>query len=244
MRKLFLDIETSPAVAYVWRLYDENIGVEQVIEPIRVICVAWQFDDGKMEFASEWGDGRNSMISRIHQALDEADAVVHYNGASFDERHLNREFLQAGSVPPSNYRTIDLFRTVKAKFQFTAMRLAQVSKELELRDGKLKTDFELWKNVLAGDRKAQRYMERYNKEDVRLLVELYDEMLPWIGQHPNAALYEDGTEMKCTRCASTNLTKHGFYFTGASKFQRYRCGECGANNRGSKRLTTTPLREA
>ena len=244
MRKLFLDIETSPAIAYVWRLYDENIGLEQLIQPVRTICVAWQLDDEKMQFASEWRGGHDSMVARIYKAVDEADAVIHYNGASFDERHLNREFLQAGLTPPSPYRTIDLYRTVKAKFQFTANRLAQVSRELELREGKLKTDFELWKNVLAGDAKARRYMERYNKEDVRLLVDLYDEMLPWIGQHPNVALYEDGTEMKCTRCGATSLTKHGYYFTGASKFQRYRCGECGANNRGSKRLSTTQLREA
>lgn len=245
MRKLFLDIETTPHVAFVWRLFDENVGLAQLIEPTRMLCVAWQFDGEEAQFAAEWErGGRTSMIRKIHAAIDEADAIVHYNGASFDERHLNREFLEEGLTPPSRPATIDLFRTVKSRFRFASGKLEHVAAVLELREGKLKTDFSLWKRVLDKDRAAREQMKAYNIEDVRLLVELYDALLPWIDRHPNVALYEGDEQIRCTRCASESVTKDGFSRTGAGVFQRYRCRECGGLSRGSQRLETTPLREA
>lgn len=251
MRKLYIDIETSPHQVYCWGLWSENIGVNQIIEPSRVLCVAYAFDDEPMQFVSEWGSGKVSaarqrelMIQQLWFVLDETDAVIHYNGASFDETHLNREFLQAGLNPPSRFQSIDLYRTVKRRFRFAANKLEQVAKELELREGKIKTDFELWKGVMDENPASQALMEQYNREDVELTRELYKELLPWIDRHPNAALYENDTLMRCTRCASTNLTKDGFARTSAGTFQRYRCGECGGQSRGMKRGATTPLREA
>jgi len=246
MRKLFLDIETSPHIAYVWKLFDENIGIDQLIQPTRVICVAWKFDgDTGTEFAAEWDsrNGHKQMIKRVYNAVDEADAIVHFNGASFDEPHLSREFLEYGMDPPKRPQTIDLFKTIRSRFRFASGKLAHVSDVLELRDGKIKTDFTLWSRVLAGDPDARKEMEAYNREDVELLVELYDELLPWIDRHPNVALYEDDELMRCTRCASTQLIKNGTVRTTAGKFQRYQCNECGGNSRGSKRFGTTPLRE-
>lgn len=243
MRKLFLDIETAPHVAYVWKLYDENIGASQLIQPGRVLCVAYKFDDEPMRFSSEWGEGgAPRMAGDVWTALDEADAVVHYNGVSFDEKHLNRLFLQSALPPPGSYKTIDLYRVVKQRFKFASSRLAQVVEELDIREGKLKTDFSLWSGVLEHDASAQRKMERYCKEDVRLLPELYDALLPWIERHPNVALY-GGSVDACTRCGSPNVYKNGVYYTGASTFQRYRCRECGGESRGAKRLDTTNTRE-
>ena len=37
---LVIDIETSPNVVYAWGLWDQNIGISQVIEPSRVLCFA------------------------------------------------------------------------------------------------------------------------------------------------------------------------------------------------------------
>lgn len=243
MRKLFLDIETSPHVAYCWRLYDETIGLSQVIEPTRMLCVAYGFDDEPVQFAAEWQrGGHEGMVNKLHAALDEADLVIHYNGASFDEKHLNREMLELGLTPPATFQTVDLFQTIKAKFRFASNKLEWVAKRLEIRDGKLKTDFELWRRVMEGDKAARKEMEEYAIEDTKLVAELYVELLPWITRHPNAALFaEDGVEC-CTRCQSTNLIKYGTAYTMAGNFQRYRCKDCGSQMRGAKRQGTTPLR--
>lgn len=244
MRKLFLDIETSPHVAYTWSLFNANIGASQLIEPSRILCVAYGFEDEPMKFAAEWGrTGHRGMIEAVHGALSKADAVLHYNGTSFDEKHLNREMLEHGLKPPAPYETIDIYRTIKQRFKFASSKLAQVSVELEIRQGKLKTDFSLWRRVLEGDRAARAEMKKYCMEDTELLRELYPELLPWIRRHPNVALFEDGVEQKCTRCGSTNLIKDGFKRSSAGVFQRYACRDCGGYARGAKRLGTTPLRE-
>lgn len=246
MKKLFLDIETSPHIAYVWRLFDENIGIDQLIEPTRMICVAWKFygDEGT-EFAAEWDKGgRKRMVNRVYSAMDEADAIVHFNGTTFDEGHLNREFLEQGKVPTSRNQTIDLMQTIKRRFRFASNKLAHVTDALEIREGKIKTDFTLWSRVLDGEPEAREEMERYNREDVELLVDLYEKILPWIDRHPNVALYEGDELMRCTRCGSTDLFKDGLTYTSAGAFQRYRCRECGSRSRGAKRQYTTPLREA
>lgn len=246
MRKLFLDIETSPNVVYTWGLFDQNIGINQIIDTTRILCVAWKFDGDKTtSFSAEWlPGGRKKMIRDIWFALDEADAIVHYNGASFDEPHLSREFLELDYKPPSRPQTIDLMKAIKSRFRFTSNKLAHISEKLQLREGKIKTDFDLWARVLDKEPAAQAEMEEYNREDVELLVELYDKILPWIDRHPNVALYEGDEELRCTRCGGTSLRKAGFRYTTAGKFQQYQCKECGSVSRGSKRQTTTPLREA
>ena len=245
MRKVFLDIETSPHVAYVWKLFDENISLDQLLVPTRVICLAWKFDgDEGTSFAAEWLTSHEDMIKQTYDVINDADAIVHFNGTSFDEPHLNREFLEYGYDPPASPETIDLYRTIKSRFRFASNKLAHVSEELSLREGKLKTDFLLWRRVLDGETAAQDEMEKYNREDVELTQDLYEEILPWINKHPNVALYEDDTLMRCTHCASENLVKDGFHRTGAGIFQRYRCRDCGARSRGFKRDASTPLRES
>ena len=183
------------------------------------------------------------MIRDVWEAIDAADALVHYNGRSFDEKHLNREFLQAGLDRPSRCETIDLMLAVKNQFRFASNKLAQVSKQLEIGE-KIKMDFDLWADVLDGDYTAQAKMEKYNRKDVQLLVDLYDLILPWIDKHPNVGLYESQNgKPKCTRCGSEELVMNGFRRTTAGKFQLYKCSACGSTSRGYRRLETTPLRE-
>lgn len=246
MKKLFLDIETSPHIAYLWSLFgDQHIGLDQLITPTRVICVAWKFDGDKTtSFASEWQDGHKGMVKKVYAAMDQADAIVHYNGASFDEPHLNREFLEAGLKPPSKPETIDLYQAIGRKFRFASKKLQHAADVLKLREGKIRTDFTLWSRVLDGDKAAQADMEEYNREDVELTEALYYAVLPWIDKHPNAALYEGDELMRCTHCASENLLKDGFHRTSAGVYQRYRCRDCGARSRGFKRGASTPLRES
>jgi hypothetical protein len=244
MKKLLLDIETSPHIAYVWKLFDENIGIDQLIEPTRMICVSWKFyGDAGTQFAAEWDGGHKRMVKQVYKAMDEADAVVHFNGTTFDEGHLNREFLEHGYGPTSRNQTIDLMQTIKRRFRFASNKLAHITDKLEIREGKIKTDFTLWSRVLDGDPDAQAEMEEYNREDVELLVDLYDRILPWIDRHPNVALYQDDDALRCTRCGSDEMWKAGYRFTSAGKFQQYKCKECGSVSRGSKRISTTPLRE-
>lgn len=207
-----------------------------------MLCFAAKWYGGKRTFyKSEFHDGKGDMLGHLWDLLDEADAVVHYNGASFDVKHVNREFLLAGLAPPSPYAQIDLWRTVRSRFKFMSNKLDSVAGELGIGHKVAHEGFGLWKKCLAGDAKAWGRMRRYNVGDVRLTEDLYTRLRPWIKGHPSGNLV-DGTGHVCPTCGSSNLHKRGFHRTSVSSTQRYQCNECMSYSRGGKRLAAVDTR--
>src|SRR5689334_1617862 len=101
MRILLLDIETAPNLAYVWRLWKENIGVDQITNSGYVLCwTAKWLGEKAVEFESIPASGAKRMMRRLHKLLEEADAVITYNGIDFDLPTVNEEFVQLGMKPP------------------------------------------------------------------------------------------------------------------------------------------------
>lgn len=239
MKILFLDIETSPNLAHVWGLWQQNVGLNQLMDVTEVLCWAakWNNSDD-MIFDSVYISEKASMIKRMWYLLDEADIVVHYNGIRFDIPHLNREFLELGITPPSSYKQVDLLQTTKRQFKFPSNKLDYVSQVLGIGKKTSHVGHQLWVKCMANDPAAWEIMETYNKQDVVLLEELYVKLLPWIKGHPNVALYNDPDTLQCTRCGSDKYTKQGFAYTGVSKFQQYKCKECGAWFRGRTNLAS------
>jgi transposase-like protein len=77
-------------------------------------------------------------------------------------------------------------------------------------------------------------MKRYNIYDVLSLEELYKKMQPW-DTSINFDLYARDNVKRCN-CGSTNFQKNGYFYGAAGKFQRYYCGDCGAEIRDKKNL--------
>ena len=229
MKILLLDIETSPNVAHVWGLFKQNISISQIIDSSYVMCWAakWLGSD-EMLFGSV-RQGRNKMLKRVYKLLEDADAVVHYNGSRFDVPTLNKEFLLQGWTPPSSFQQIDLLRTARNKFKFPSNKLDYVAKALKVGGKTAHAGHQLWVDCLAGKQEAWSSMEEYNKNDVTLLEKVYWKLLPWIKGHPNHGLY-DGTTA-CPHCASPALVKRGYYYTSTVKYQRVKCSDCGAWSR-------------
>lgn len=239
MRILALDIETSPNLADVWSLWKQNVSLNQLRESSRILCFAAKWEDSKkVQFYSEWDDGHATMVYAAWELLDQADAIIHYNGQRFDVPHLNREMLQEGRTPPSPYRQIDLFREVKNTFQFPSYKLAYVAPALGVGEKMEHEGHELWVRVLAGDRKAQRTMRQYNKRDVELLFPLYYKLRPWIGGPSYGALTGEDV---CPACGSEDLRREGHAFLLTGKYQRYQCRPCGAWSRGTRRVSGTGI---
>jgi hypothetical protein len=177
----------------------------------------------------------NIMVSKVWSLLDEADVVLTYNGTSFDLPYLNGEMLLAGMKPPSPYRQIDLLLAVRKQFKFPSNKLAYITEALGL-EGKVKHEgFELWTKCMAGDPKAWKKMERYNKRDVTLLEELYELLQPWIPSHPSHAAFTG--EHVCPACGSDDLKRRGFAYTAVSKFDQWLCSSCGKWSRSTHRET-------
>jgi hypothetical protein len=235
VRILILDIETTPNIAHVWGLWQQNVGLNQLVQATETLCFAAKWHGEKDVMFHSKRDGGDLMVDAAHQLMAEADAIVHYNGNQFDIPTLNREFIMGGWSPPAPSKQIDLLRTVKSKFRFQSNKLDFVAQELGIGKKAKTGGHELWVGCMAGDEKSWATMKKYNEQDVRLTEKLYERLLPWIDGHPNVAIYDyHGHVEVCTNCGSTNLQKRGFAYTPMRVFQQYRCQNCGKYLRGSK----------
>lgn len=244
MKLLTCDIEVSPNVAHVWGLWNNNVSLNQLMASAEVMSLAakWYGTEDTM-FFSTFHNGKEAMVTAAHELLDQADAVIHYNGQRFDIPHLNREFVEGGLKPPSPYSQIDLLKVVKKQFRFPSNKLDYVTKALGLDHKVSHAGHTLWVKCMAGDYQAWEEMKKYNVQDVVITEQLYDRLLPWIPSHPSPALYDGDTERdRCTNCGGENLKKRGLAHTQVSTFQQYRCDDCGSWVRGSKRLKATNVR--
>lgn len=242
MKILMYDIETTPIQAYTWGLWDQNIGINQIIKPTELLCFgAKWYGQKKTIFKSVHHDGKEAMLQEIHKLMDEADVLMGWNSESFDHKHLNREFLENGMLPPSPSKDLDLMKVVKSQFLFPSNKLDYVSQALGVGAKVKHSGFDLWIKCMEGDSKAWAEMKKYQIQDVALLGDLYDKLLPWISNHPDHPLHNDNAD-GCVACGSLKLERNGYAMTGTGKFPRYVCTDCGKWQREAKSEITTKMR--
>lgn len=236
MKILAIDIETRPSLAYVWGLWDQNVALSQLVESGEMISFAakWIGED-EVFFMSEFHDGKKKMVKKAWTLLDQADAVLHFNGKKFDIPHIQREFLEAGLTPPSPFKQIDLLTTARTQFKFLSNKLQYVVEKLGIGEKEKHEGFELWLKCMARDKDAWERMKAYNIKDVTLLEDLYERFKPWIKMHPSHAALENDPDL-CPRCGEAELRPHGFAVLTTGRYQRYECKGCGGWTRGTQRI--------
>lgn len=227
---LFLDIEWKPATAYVWKMWDENISPDQLIDEGGLLCFTYHWA-GSKEFIclSEWEHGAADMAFVLQDILNEADAVVTYNGDKYDLPKITGHILLAGLRPPAPSTSIDVIKTVK-KMGFVMNRLAYIGPLLQAGQKMKHEGFGLWRSVLEGDIKAQKRMEKYCVQDVKVLVQLYNRIKPFIANHPHLG-DEKGA---CGSCGSNHVHHRGWRRTKMFKTRRLQCQDCGAWSTGAR----------
>lgn len=251
---LTLDIETKPIQSYHWGLWQQNIGLNQIVEDQSVLSFSakWLHENRVMYQDTfrqrNQGDDRK-LMKYIWNLLNEADIVVGQNHERFDLKKLNARFIKHGMLPPSPVRTIDTLNVAKRHFGFTSNKLEYMTELLCKKYKKLKhgrfPGFELWAHFLNRNEDAQKEMQEYNEQDVRATEELYLLMRPWIKGHPNVNLYlpQGSFDEACPHCGSHNLKRKGFRTTQLGKYVRYRCEDCGAWPHSRQTLITKETRE-
>lgn len=235
MKILLLDIEIAPNIATVWGLFNQNIGIQHVLASSYMLCwsAKWLGEEA-VYFDSIHRSSKKNMVKNMHKLLDEADAVIHFNGKRFDIPIINKEFLLLGITPPSPYKQIDLLTTVRTQFRFTSNKLQFVCQQLGIGEKRQHEGHELWLKCMNDDKEAWKIMEEYNIQDTVLLEALYHKVLPWIKSHPNHSVLTGN--MVCPNCGSHKHQKRGFSYSLAGKYQRYRCSDCGNWFRATKNL--------
>lgn len=178
---LVVDIETMANLAWVWGTWQQDVAPAQIVQHKRTISFAAKWvGDSKIQFWSEFHHGHEVMVNEAWSLLDEADAVIGYNSKRFDVKHLNTEFKLYGYPPPSPFQQIDLLTVTRREFAFGSNKLEAVADRLGLGKKREHEGFALWLKCEAGDPDAWKRMRAYNKRDVQLTEQLFEEFREWI----------------------------------------------------------------
>jgi len=240
---LILDIETSPIISYTWGLFDQNVGLNQVLQDWNILSYAAKIlGEDKIYYAdqSKAKDIHNdkTLLEGLWKLLDKADIVIGQNSVGFDVKKIKSRMIIHGMKPPSGFKQIDTMLIAKKHFNFTSNKLEYLSKTLCAKHKKLThkkfAGFELWKECLKGNKAAWAEMKTYNIADVLSTEELYLKLQPF-DNSLNYNLYTD-TESTICSCGSTDFHKNGYAYTSMGKFQRYSCKHCNAEVRGKNNL--------
>jgi DNA polymerase elongation subunit (family B) len=248
-RILVLDIETAPTMAYVWGLFKQFINTDMIVTDWYVLCwcAKWLGEDEVMtcalpDYDTYKDDKENdyAVMEELAGLLDMADIVITHNGDAFDLPRINTRMVYHGIEPYSPVRSIDTLKVAKKEFAFSSNKLDYISQFLGV-GGKIKHDgFPLWEGCMSGDKASWRNMVDYCANDVQILEDVYLKMRAWHHGHPNLGVYMDDRygELACPKCGSDWVVKDGtrVHATNLSKFQRYRCKNCGGYSRGRKNL--------
>lgn len=233
MKILIWDIENAPGEAYFWRAKTEWIGPHMVIKQPFMLSYAAKWQDGRKilsgvvtpEEALARDDSR--IVADLAGLLRESDKAVAHNGDGFDIPILNSRILINDLEPLGMVQTIDTLKLARKSFSLTHNSLNAVAQVLGI-PGKLDTSFSLWEACVAGDEKALAKMVRYNRQDVVVLQEIYERLVPHVKGLPRLVDGDFQNERVCVQCAGESIRKDGFYRTNAGSYQRWRCNDCGA----------------
>lgn len=232
---LILDIETKPALVYTWSGYKTNIGVDQIVEHDAVMCVGAKWAEGKEHFFSEWKDGRKEMLRQTAKLMEESDAIIGVNHNKFDIPWLNGEFASENIPNPPKPTLIDLQQYWRRHMRFFSNRLAYVGPKLVGSKKEEHEGFMLWRKVMEGDKDAQKRMESYCMQDVRLTEELYFKLRPFLPNHPYLG---DTKRDNCPNCGSDHVHISKNRRTKAFLIQQLHCQACGSYFDGKKTKMT------
>lgn len=236
-RILIFDIETSPINAYVWGLFDQNIGLDQIKADWSILAwsAKWLGDPASKTMYMDTRDAKyvgddKAIVKKLVDLLEQADGIITQNGDAFDVKKLNARAIIHGLPPTKLCRSTDILKECRKVFKFTSNKLAYTTGVLNKKYKKLShakyPGNALWKAVMAGDKKAWDEMKKYCIHDVLSTEEAYVNIREWI---KDPALY--GKE-KCRRCRTTAFRSEGVRVTGKGKYRRLICKYCGLPRKG------------
>jgi hypothetical protein len=228
------DIETAPIMAHVWKLWDNNVGLNQIQSDwfIMSFCGKWLGEDEIFYFDQRDAENQEDdsyLLSKLWSFLNEADIVIGQNIKRFDTKKVNARFILNGFPKPSTYRQIDTMVIAKEQFGFTSNKLEYLSNKLcpeHVKDGHIEfPGHTLWVECLKGNRAAWEAMEAYNRDDVLATEALYNMLSSWDNKLPNFDVYVDEV------LDMSEWVHDGYHTTNLAKYKRYRNIKTGVQRR-------------
>jgi hypothetical protein len=243
-----LDIETLPIIGYAWDIWQQNIGIEQIIKDSCILSWAGKFLNEPTMYSdiltSKESKERNTerIVKSCWEFLSKCHVVIGHNFQSFDSKHLNTAFLHY-DLPPLKYTIVDTLLVSKQNFRFTSNKMAYINKVLGIQEKLDHEGFPMWRGCDEGKQESLDAMLDYNLGDIGATEELFYIIRPYV-KNFNIALYNETEEAQCPVCGSTELTNEGYYYTPAGKWESMRCNKCKCISRKKENLLSKDKRKS
>ena len=230
---LFFDIESAPMLSHIWSPYTEYVRDHMIVKEKFMLGWAakwWGSDQIIADFLSSEeavAQDESRVIVSLAKLIQEADIVVAHNADKFDVPEVNGSLLMGGHEMMGPVDTIDTLKLAKASFRLPYYNLDYLAKSLGLGE-KTTTAFELWRECYAGDPAALEEMQDYCANDVVLLENVFEAMIPYVKRLRRLF---DNVGNECPYCGEDQWQSRGYKVTQASKFQQFQCMNCGRYSR-------------
>lgn len=236
-KALILDIETSPILAYIWELGEQNVSLGQIHTDWHIM--AWSAKWlGEPDSSIIYMDVRNSkndkaILLSLWKLLNEADIVITQNGKNFDHRKINARFINYGITPPKPYQHIDTYILAHKVAAFTSHKLEYLTDKLCEKHKKISHSqfpgLKLWIECLKGNKKAWDEMKYYNIKDVLSTEELYLALKAWAPESMPKIYPMTKDTSKCHTCGYTGQMRAGRdRIRKSGVYTQDQCPKCGS----------------
>jgi len=227
-KRLIFDLETSPNIVYSWRVgYKIQLDFNNILQERAIICICWKWEDEDHVWSLKWDKGNDAeMLREFIEIANQADEIIAHNGDRFDMPWLRTRCLKHGIQCFPSYKTIDTLKMARSKFYFNSNRLDYISQFIGGKS-KLPTDFNLWKKVMSGDKRALNQMVEYCCNDVLMLEEVYNELSKYAEPKTNIAVLEGKAKWFCPYCTSSKVHLNKTRVSAMGILRRQMLCECG-----------------
>jgi hypothetical protein len=231
IKQLFIDIETAPYEAYVWRTGKQFVSHNSLKWGHRdgnIICVCYKWGHEKKVHHIEWNqDGDKELIKSLVPVLLEADEIIAQNGDRFDIPYINTRIVANKLEATPIWKTADTLIIARKRFRCPSNRLDALGQFL-LGEGKMDTNFGMWVDIKENDcPKAMAKMVKYCKKDVVLLQRVYEEIAGFHRPKTHVGVATGGEKWTCAYCGSQEVKKHKTTYTAAgTKQHQMQCTKC------------------
>lgn len=252
MRLLFIDLESSPDVAVSFKRFKTSYGQDNILqEGGSLLTIAWRWNDDPTTYGmaltpQEAKDGKDLRLVRtLWNLIEDADALCAHNLVQFDNALLNAR-LVINKLPP--HKTVKMIDTLKIarSMKFQSNRLDSLGVALDVGAKTKHSGIKLWIDCMAGDQRALDEMLAYNKNDVDLLVAVYERLKSFDTKAPNAGLYTTVSENEsvCRVCGSNHLeVTDKLIVTTNSTYNEVKCLDCGSRSRKRQAVNSKEQRK-
>ncbi len=228
MLRLYWDIETTPNIGYFWKSgFRERISPEAILEERRIICISYKFEHEEVKTIT-WNNGCDKkLVENFVKVANTADILIAHNGDRFDLPWFRTRCIYHGVEFPPKPTTIDTLKRARGNFRFNSNKLDYIAKFLGVGKKMETGGFDLWKDVMNGDKKALKKMVQYCERDVEILQKVHDKIAPHVPHTGHEGVMQGSEKWTCPHCGSKEVKQHRHRTTasGVEKYQM-KCSGC------------------